>query len=150
MIAAFGADGNLPPGKHWAEWAEIIIRFGGSAHRQRLLSGLYRALRQFKASGCQVLYLDGSFVTAAKHPNDYDACYDVVKVDPGALDRDLVDFSDFRGTRARQKAKFFGEFFPAQMREGATGKTFVDFFQVDRNTGLPKGIIALDLRSWQP
>jgi hypothetical protein len=149
MIPAFDADGNLPAGIHWAEWAEIVARFGGTAHRQRLLSGLHRALQQFKSSGCRVLYLDGSFVTAKEHPNDYDACYDVIGVDPFALDRDFFDFSDFQAARVRQKATYFGEFFPAQAREGGTGRTFVEFFQEDKDTGAARGIIALDLRSWQ-
>jgi hypothetical protein len=27
-----------------------------------------------------------------------------------------------------------------------TGKTFLEFFQTDKETGAPKGIVALDLR----
>ena len=40
--------------------------------------------------------------------------------------------------------------FPAQLPNGTSGKTFLEFFQTDKRTGEPKGIIALDLRRWQP
>lgn len=47
---------------------------------------------------------------------------------------------------AEQKRRFGGEFFPAQLPEGATGRTFVDFFQVNKFTGTSKGILAIRLR----
>jgi len=36
--------------------------------------------------------------------------------------------------------------FPAQLPEGATGRAFVDFFQVNKIDGEPKGILAIRLR----
>jgi hypothetical protein len=45
-----------------------------------------------------------------------------------------------------QKRRFLGEFFPAQLPEGATGRAFVEFFQVNKLTGEPKGILAIRLR----
>ena len=59
-------------------------------------------------------------------------------------------FLDFSNSRARQKQRFFGEFFPADLPEGATGRTFLEFFQTDKETGDRKGILAIDLRRWQP
>jgi hypothetical protein len=150
MIPDFDADGKLPVGIHWAEWAEVVDTFGLTAHRKRMLMGLKMALEQLKAAGCSIFYLDGSFVTAKEHPEDYDACWDVVGVDPTNLDPIFFDFLDFDRARAAQKAKYFGEFFPAQVPEGITGKRFVDFFQTDKDTGTSKGIVALDLRRWQP
>jgi len=70
-------------------------------------------------------------------------CWDITNVDPEHLDPVLLDFSI---RRAAQKAKFGGEFFPAQLPEGISGRTFLDFFQVDKETGARKGIVALDLR----
>lgn len=150
MIPTFEADGNLPCGIHWADWNEIVQRFGITGHRRRLLVGLKLALDQFFKAGCQSFYLDGSFVTSKDHPGDYDSCWDVVGVDPALLDPVFFDFADFDRARDEQKRKYFGEFFPAQMPEGLTGKLFVDFFQTDKATGAPKGIVGLDLRRWQP
>jgi hypothetical protein len=54
-------------------------------------------------------------------------------------------FFDFTNLRAAQKAKFFGEFFPSSAKADLVGTTFLEFFQIDKNTGSQKGIIALDL-----
>jgi hypothetical protein len=54
----------------------------------------------------------------------------------------LLDFSE---RRAAQKSKYFGEFFPAQMVETSTGRLFLDFFQIDKETGMPKGIVEINL-----
>jgi hypothetical protein len=51
----------------------------------------------------------------------------------------------FANRRAAQKRKYGGEMFPADWAADAAGTNFVRFFQRDRNTGQPKGIIVLDL-----
>jgi hypothetical protein len=56
----------------------------------------------------------------------------------------------FDNGRAAQKAKYLGEFFPAHLTEGGSGQTFLDFFQVDRETGDAKGMVALDVQEIQP
>jgi hypothetical protein len=143
MIPEFNRDGRLPAGIHWATWQEIESRFGFSEHRRELLRGLRSALRALRTAGCRQLYIDGSFVTAKGEPGDYDACWDIDGVDVESLDPAFLDFAN--GRRA-QKRKYFGEFFPAQMPEGASGKLFLEFFQTDKETGRSKGIIGLTLR----
>lgn len=147
MIPEFDALGRLPPGVHTAAWSEIAARFGGSAWRGRLLVGLRGALLSLKAAGCAIAYIDGSFVTAKEAPGDFDACWDEVGVDPDLLDPVLLDFAN---KRAAQKAKFGGELFPATGPADVAGNSFLQFFQVDKATGDQKGIIAIDLKVWQP
>ena len=142
MIPPFGPRGNLPPGVHAARWPEFAARFGGTDRRRRLLAGLAAALRNLRDAGCALAYMDGSFVTAKPEPGDFDACWGIAGVEPGLLDPALLDFSD---GRAAQKARFGGELFPAELPEGASGRTFLEFFQTDRDTGRPKGIVSLDL-----
>ena len=89
-----------------------------------------------------MIYLDGSFVTAKAHPGDFDACWDIQDVDEEALDPVFWSFSH---GRAAQKQRFLGELFPAQLPEGATGRSFVEFFQVNKYSGEPKGIVAIRL-----
>jgi len=62
-------------------------------------------------------------------------------------DDDRLDpvFLDFSQGRVAQKQRFLGELFPAQLPEGATGRAFVDFFQVTKVSGKPKGILAIRL-----
>ena len=147
MVPCFDSRGNLPVGVHWADWTDLSNHFGRTPHRQRLLSGLKKALEVLHAAACRAVYLDGSFVTSKARPRDFDACWDVVGVDTQLLDPVLLDFSN---ARAAQKARFGGELFPAQLPNGPSAKTFLEFFQIDKQTGDPKGIIALDLRRWQP
>lgn len=143
MIPLFDDSGNLPPGVHDATWDEIADRFGTTPQRRALLVGLYSALQALNSAGCQTVYIDGSFVTTKLVPNDFDACWDIEGVDPDQLDPVLLIFDD---SRAAQKAKYLGELFPAQLTEGGSGGSFLEFFQVDKETGNPKGIVALDLR----
>ncbi len=93
-------------------------------------------------AGCGVVYIDGSFVTSKEVPNDYDACWEEAGVDPTALDPVLLTFDPGRVT---QKAKYMGELFPASSIAHADGFSFCEFFQVDKSTGRPKGIVAIDL-----
>jgi hypothetical protein len=97
------------------------------------------ALRQ---AGCGVVYLDGSFVGSKPDPGDFDGCWDIEGVVVERLDPVLLEFSR---DRAAQKAKFRGELFPAQLPEGRSGRRFLEFFQIDRDTGAAKGIVAIDL-----
>lgn len=142
MIPELDEHGNLPPGIHRATWSEIVTRYAISTRCRDLLDGLLDALRSLKAAGCATAYLDGSFVTAKAHPNDFDACWESAGVAPSRLDSELQDFSDEHAT---QKARFGGEIFPAQWPAHPDGATFRDYFQYDNVTKQPKGIIAIDL-----
>jgi len=143
MIPEWLSGRDLPRGVHFATWREIEDRLGFNPRRQRLLAGFRRACEELRKAGCRLVYLDGSFVTQKERPGDFDACWDVQNVDDDKLDPVFWDFS--RG-RAAQKQRFLGEFFPAQLPEGATGRVFVDFFQVNKLTGEPKGIVAIRLK----
>ena len=47
--------------------------------------------------------------------------------------------------RTTQKAKYLGELFPSSIIASENGFSFLEFFQVDKETGRPKGIVAIDL-----
>jgi hypothetical protein len=144
MIPSFNLSGYLPAGIHSATWDEIEERFGGSAHRRRLVEGLRSALNALRLAGCERAYVDGSFVTSKETPGDFDACWSVVNVDPARLDPVLLDFSNMR---AAQKRKYLGELFPAEWPEAASGKSWLDYFKISKESGQPKGIVAVDLRT---
>lgn len=145
MIPNFTPAGQLPQGIHPATWAEIQARFGTTGHRRTLLRGLKRALENLKAAGVQTVYLDGSFVTNKNTPSDFDACWDPFGVDGTLIDPVLLTFTN---KRAAQKAKYGGELFPADTPADLAGSTFLAYFQRDKETGNPKGIISIDLRSF--
>ncbi len=143
MIPELLKNGGLPPGLHFATWTEIEHRLAFNPRRRRLLAGFRGACEELRKAGCRLVYLDGSFVTTKDHPGDFDACWDIRNVDDEKLD---PVFWEFAQGRAAQKRRFGGEFFPAQLPEGATGRLFLEFFQVNKLTGEPKGIIAIRLQ----
>jgi hypothetical protein len=140
----FDSDGNLPAGVHEFTWEELVVRFGWNDRRKYLLGGLKRALDALKAAGCVRAYIDGSFVTAKEEPGDFDGCWETNNVDWTKLDPVLLDF---RFGRLAQKTKYYGEMFLASRpAELTTMKTFLEFFQTDKNSGGTKGIVAIDIR----
>ena len=112
------------------------------------MEGLKAVLFALKAAGCQRVYVDGSFVTAKEHPGDFDGCWDVEGVDVAVLKQIAPTLLDFRDRRKAQKAAYGGEMFLAHTQADPFGARFVDFFQRDKETGEPTGIIAIDLRDF--
>jgi len=131
----------LPPGEHDATLEEIEERFAQTPHRKRLFDGLRQGVEALRHAGCKTVYVDGSFVTGKPEPGDYDACWDTTGVEETKLDRVFLDFSN---KRERQKRKLLGEFFPSGARADGH-RTFVEYFQNDRYTDEPKGIIRVQL-----
>lgn len=144
MIPPFTEAGLLPPGIYWATWEEIVEVYGWSSKRQYLLTGLRKALMSLQNAGCETVYLNGSFVGAKEEPGDFDACWEPEGVFLELLDPVLLEFSDYRYA---QKGKFRGELFP--ILPEPTGENILVKFQKDKGIGIPKGIIAIDLRSFE-
>lgn len=142
VVLATGPTGLLAPGIHAATWEELVALTGTSPYRVALLAGLRAAALELQRCGCPRLYVDGSFVTDKPLPGDYDGCWELKGTNLAMLDPVLKDLSN---KRAAQKAKYGGELFPASAGATAAGRTFLDFFQIDKTTGAPKGIIAIDL-----
>ena len=132
----------LPAGIHEADLKSIKVRFAYNQRRRVLFGGIFQASVNLAVSGCRRLFLDGSFVTDKLEPNDFDACWDPQGVDYQKLDPVFFDFND---RCAAQKAKFFGEFYVSTTMADAQRRTFVEFFQVEKFTRQPKGIVLIDL-----
>jgi hypothetical protein len=145
VIPTFQPDGLLPKGIHWALLDEITKRFGTNSHRRHLLRGFERAAEALSSAGCRALYLDGSFVTEKPLPKDYDACWEMAGVRRADLD---PVFLEHRNGRAAQKLKYLGEFFPAHAVASVSVplSIYLNFFQIDKATGDPKGIVGLKLQ----
>jgi hypothetical protein len=142
MIPGFRNNGSLPPGIHKAAWEEVVSRFGSGPRRRELLDGLLAACRDLRKGGVQRVWLDGSFVTKKRDPNDYDGCFSMTELqNDHAIDPVWFDSVQ---PRSAMKAKFKGELMIAEMLGGGPGQPYFDFFQKDRD-GKSKGIVELDL-----
>jgi hypothetical protein len=144
LIPEFEDNGLLPPGIHWSTIDEVKSRLCFSQRRIELVEGLERALASLKSSGCETVYIDGSFSTNKTNPGDIDVCWDTKNVDVYNLLKIEPVFFDLSRGRAAQKAKFGCEFFAANSIAKTPNTCFLDFFQEDRN-GMPKGIIGLKI-----
>ena len=148
MLPSLTQEGLLPAGIHDADWSEIWAVFGTTPHRKRLLHGFLRAVEALRVAGCRKVYLDGSFVTAKDTPGDFDACWDPDGVEFPRLDPILLTFDH---GRLAQKVKYGGELFPASsVADNSSMSTFIEFFQIHKETGAPKGIIAIDIERHKP
>lgn len=131
----------LPPGIHDADFLEVAAKFALTPRRKWLLDGAVAAARALRYAGCRTFYLDGSFTTGKPVPRDYDGCWDPDHVDSTKLDPVLLKFDNKREV---QKLKYRGELFINSL--SADGRrNFLDFFQIDKDSGKPKGIIRISL-----
>jgi hypothetical protein len=131
----------LPPGIHDATLAELAARFALTPHRRKLLDGFERVALALAEAGCRTAYIDGSFTTGKPHPDDFDGCWEHEGVNLALLDPVLKIFAH---KRAAQKRKYLGEMFPAAL-EDEPGVTFLALFQIEKFSGLPKGILRVSL-----
>ena len=144
MIPNFQSNGTLPIGIHWSTIEEIKEKLCFSAKRIQLVEGLERAIIILKNAGCKTIYIDGSFSTSKEIPGDIDVCWESMNVDIDFLYLIEPVFFDFSFKRKAQKDKFGCEFFTSDSIAELPDKTFINFFQQDRD-GNPKGIIALKI-----
>jgi len=131
----------LPPGVYDSSFEEVEKYYVTNEKRRKLFQGLLRACKSLKSGGCSTIYLDGSYITDNPIPSDYDVCWNSYHVDDKKIDPVFLDFSE---KRKRQKLKYGGEFFPTSyLADGV--HLFIQYFQTDKETGLDKGIIRLQL-----
>ncbi len=65
----------LPPGEHEATFDEIRECFGFTFRRRELLDQLERVVERLFREGAVKIWLDGSFVTGIRNPQDTDVVF---------------------------------------------------------------------------
>jgi hypothetical protein len=140
-IPALNRHGELVSGEYEATLDEIETIFGHSPdRRKRLMQGLRNAAENLQYAGVKKIWVDGSFVTDKKEPNDIDGCWEYSSL----VDTDKLDPVFLSRTRADAKKKYGLDFFVSQIIEAGSGLPFPKFFQVNRDGGA-KGIIVVRL-----
>ena len=81
-------------------------------------------------------------MTSKPIPADYDVCWDPEGVDPLRLDPRFLEFSD---GRVAQEDRYRGEFLPSSLTANNIGNSFLEFLQLERDSGEKKGIVLVDL-----
>ncbi len=100
-------------------------------------------LGALRAAWCRRVYIDGSFVTSKTEPADFDGCWELPGTNLALLDP-VFRSPDLE--RAAQKIKFRGELFPVDPADPRRARMLA-YFQWDRDTHRPKGILTLNLET---
>jgi hypothetical protein len=147
MIPEFNKDGVLPAGIHLTNLIEFKERFVYNYKREAIYNGFLKLVEDLKKMGSPALYVDGSFITKKQLPNDVDVCWERIPGDDFLrfVKLNFPIFFKFHHPRKEQQDTYCADVFPADFIELSSGKLFLDYFQIDRNTGLPKGIIKIEI-----
>lgn len=145
MIPELKNSGNLPNGIHSASLVEFEARFSISIKRKKLFEGLLMLIEDLRKIGCIAIYVDGSYVTNKRLPNDIDVCWEDENLDYNIVERELPILFDLDYPRIAQKNKYNCDIFPAHYEASSSKTYFIDFFQIDKETNALKGVIKIEL-----
>jgi len=137
MIPPFDHNGNLPPGIYRTTIKELAKHFAYNPRRSHLFSGLLKILSLLRQCGCKQVYLNGSFITNEKFPNDYDLCWEPEGILPTS------ELKMFLRDKAGRKEKYLGDIF-MRLPEPPFYFDYVTEWQKDRD-GNAKGLIKIIL-----
>jgi hypothetical protein len=118
----------------------LVHHFGTNSRRLEQIKNANQFFRIFYDSGCQVVYIDGSFVSTKKYPEDIDLCFDTTGIDSDKLEKEFPAFFMPNGVGKIHKDLQCHIF---TFSENST--RFFDMLSEDRE-GNPKGFIKLNLK----
>jgi len=145
MIPAFTKEGYLPPGIHEVSLDELEERFAFTVWRKELFENLVRLINDLKNIDCTAIYVDGSFTTTTRIPKDIDVCWEDEGIDYNMVEVVMPILFDFANKRANQQLRYKCDIFPAHFIAEVQGTLYIDFFQKDKSTNNPKGIIKINI-----
>lgn len=144
MIPEFRNSGLLPVGVHETTIVELEKVFAKTIQRRKLFNGLLVLIEDLKTMGCKAIYIDGSFVTNKRLPNDIDVCWEDEGIDIDKVEIDFPILFDLDPPRAAQKSKYCCDVFPSCFQANSF-KIYRDFFQIDKESNAVKGILKIEL-----
>jgi len=121
-------------------YEEIVHHFGTTSRRMEQIKNALHFFRIFHSCGCLTVYIDGSFVSKKKHPEDIDLCLDPTGVDAEKIEREFPQFYDVNeiGRIHRNLQCHIFHF-------DENYKRLFELLETDRD-GNPKGFVKLNLK----
>jgi hypothetical protein len=132
----------LPVGIHKATIDEVESTYAYNIFRKEIFEGLKLLITDLKKIGCNTIYINGSFVTSIKKPNDVDVCWEESSGTGLTFEKQTLPIL---WNREEAKNRYKADIFLAQSIEFKSKLTFLKFFQRIKYTNLTKGIIQLDI-----
>jgi hypothetical protein len=120
-------------------YEEFEQHFGTNPKRMEQIKNALPCFRIFHSCGCQTVYVDGSFVSKKKYPEDIDICFDPLSVDKREIKKVFPQFYDIN-QRGRIRRDQMCHIFTLEKEN----TELFDLLNADRD-GNPKGLVKLDL-----
>jgi hypothetical protein len=120
-------------------YEEFVQHFGTNQQRMEQIQNSLPYFRIFHSCGLRIVYVDGSFVSKKKYPEDIDICFDITGISEERIKSIFPKFLDVneRG-RIRRDLKCHIFTFTQEDTE------LFDRLNTDRDD-YPKGLVILDL-----
>lgn len=145
MLPDFESTGYLPEGIHPCTLDEFFKKFMNTPWRSKFKQGLMQLIYDLNSIGVSTIYIDGSFVTNKRLPNDMDICWEDTGIDYTAAQTMHPILFDWKFPRKKQQSKYGADVFPARLYEGGSKLYFLDFFQNIKYSSERKGIVKIHI-----
>ena len=121
-------------------YQEFEQHFGTNPTRIQQINNALPFFRIFRSCGCKAVYIDGSFISKKKYPEDIDLCFDITDMDIERLKMEFPEFFDLNemGKIRRDLQCHIFTFEQNNTR-------LFDFLSEDRDGNL-KGFVKLNLK----
>ena len=120
-------------------YEEFVQHFGTNPRRMEQINNALSFFRIFHSCGCKTVYVDGSFVSKKKYPEDIDLCFDLTGVDAENIERQFPQFYDIHAIgRIRRDLQCHIFYFTEN------DQRLFNLLSEDRNGNL-KGFVKLNL-----
>ncbi|MEP6465720.1 MAG: hypothetical protein ABJB05_05425 [Parafilimonas sp.] len=116
--------------------------FGYNKERQKQVNNLFTVANKLKNSGCETMFVFGSFATSKEQPNDIDVCFDISNLDIKVLEKNYSLFDHYEHKRFHKYLLVHIPFFKIKTED----KELMQFMKTDKS-GNKRGIIALSLKN---
>lgn len=145
MFPNFEPTGYLPEGIHECTLDDFFQKFMNTPWRSKFKQGLMQLISDLNSIGVSIIYIDGSFVTNKRLPNDMDICWEDIGIDYPAAQKMHPILFDWTPPRTKQQLKYGADVFPARLYEGGSNLYFLDFFQCIKYSSEKKGIVKIHI-----
>lgn len=120
-------------------YEEFQYHFGTNSRRMDQINNALPFFRLFHSCGCQTVYVDGSFVSKKKYPEDIDLCFDLTGVNAEKIEEVFPQFFDPNALGAIRR-----DLFCHILHFNDTNRYLYNLLQTDR-AGNFKGFVKLNL-----
>ena len=126
--------------KAYLTYEEFVSHFGTNPRRMEQIKNALKYFSILYSCGCQFVYIDGSFASTKKNPEDIVMLFDVTGIDMIRLKKEFPQIFDVNQVGKIRRDELCHIFTFTRRRT-----KFLDMLSVDRENN-PKGLVILKLK----